>query len=220
MTDPVAARVPMFVVDDQPATLKGVLKLLSAFRELDVVGTALSGEAALASLPSSGARVALVDLELPGMDGLELVTQLKRAEIACELLVLTSFFDEARVFEAMRRGAAGYLVKGISAERLQHAIHEVDRGGTVIEPRLARVFWAYFKGVQAPAASPESGLSPNELQLLALVARGLSNVEAASVLGISRRSVRTQLQHVYDKLGVRSHVDAVVVALRRGLIQL
>lgn len=220
MTAPVPERVPLFVVEDQPAFLKGVLKLLSAYPELDVVGTAMSGESALTALPASGARVALVDIELPGFDGLELVARLKRADVACELLVLTSFFDEARVFEAMRRGAAGYLVKGVQGERLRQAIHEVDRGGTVIEPRLARVFWSYFRGVQAPASPAAPPLTPEELELLSLVARGLSNVEAAEVLGIARRSARTRLQHVYDKLGARSHVEAVVEALRRGLIQL
>jgi DNA-binding NarL/FixJ family response regulator len=210
--------VPLFVVEDQAPVLKGLLKLLGGFPELQVVGTAMSGETAEAALPASGARVALVDIELPGFDGLELVQRLKRAHVGCELLMLTSFVDEAKVMEAMRRGAAGYLVKGVAATRLRDAVLEVDAGGTVIEPRLAKAFWQWFHGVQQPIRE-EPAFSPEDLDLLRLIAKGLSNAEAASVVGVSRRSVRTRLQHLYDRLGARSHVDAVVVALKKGLIQ-
>ena len=212
------SRLPVFVVEDQAPFLKGLLKLLGTFPEIEVVGTAMSGEAARTALPASGARVALVDVELPGIDGLSLVAELKAAHVACELLILTSFVDEQKVFEAMRRGAAGYLVKGGPTERLRAALTAVDEGGTVIEPRLARTFWAYFKGVEAPPRD-EPVLTADELQLLNLVAKGLSNAEAAGVLGLGRRNVRTRLQKIYDKLGARSHVDAVVVGLKRGLIQ-
>ncbi len=210
-------KIPLFVVEDQPAFLKGLTKLLSTFPEIDLVGTAMSGEAALQTLPRSGARVALVDIELPGIDGLSLVSELKGAHVTCELLILTSFVDEAKVFEAMRRGAAGYLVKRAPADRLRAAIHEVDAGGTVIEPKLAKAFWDYFKGVESPPREPPS-LTADELELLTIVAKGLSNAEAGQVLGLPRRNIRTRLQKIYDKLGARSHVDAVVEALKRGLI--
>lgn len=210
--------IPIFVVEDQPAFLKALVKLLGTFEEVRVVGTAMSGEAALNDLPASGARVALVDIELPGIDGIELVGRLKSAHVPCELLVLTSFVDEEKVFQAMRRGASGYLVKGVEPERLRASILEADAGGTVIEPRLARKFWQYFKGLEAPPAGPPP-LEPEEIELLELVAKGLSNAEAAGVLGMGRRSVRTRLGKIYDKLGVRSHVDAVVFAVKQGLIQ-
>jgi DNA-binding NarL/FixJ family response regulator len=210
-------RIPLFVVEDQAPTLKALVKLLGTYGELEIVGTAMSGEAAVESLAKSGARVALVDIELPGIDGLELVQRLKGAHVACELLMLTSFADEERVFEAMRRGASGYLVKGVAGDRLRQAIAEVDAGGTVIEPRLAKAFWRYFKGVEGPPR-PEPVLDPDELELLGLVAKGLSNAEAGGVLGLPRRNVRTRLQKIYLKLGAHSHVDAVVVALRRGLL--
>jgi DNA-binding NarL/FixJ family response regulator len=211
-------RLPVFVVEDQAPILKALVKLLSSWPEVEVVGTAMSGEAAREALPRSRARVALVDIELPGIDGLELVGALKAAHVGCELVMLTSFVDEAKVFEAMRRGAAGYLVKGAPAERLKAALLTVDAGGTVIEPRLAKAFWAYFRGVQAPERP--SDLGEEERELLGLVAKGLTNAEAAGVLGIPTRSLRTRLQRLYGKLGVASHVDAVVVALRRGIIRL
>lgn len=212
-------RLPLFVVEDQAAVLRALTKVLSTFHDVELVGTASSGEEALRLLPASGARVALVDVELPGIDGLELVARLRAAHVACELLVLTSFAEEERVFEAMRRGAAGYLVKGVASDRLHAAILEVDGGGTVIEPRLAKAFWSYFRGVQEPRRE-QHALDPDEVQLLELMAKGLSNAEAAGVLGTGRRNVRTRLEKVYAKLGVRSHVEAVVVALKRGIISL
>lgn len=212
-------RLAVFVVEDQPATLRALVKLLGSFPELEVVGSAMSGEAARVALPASGARVALVDVELPGIDGLELVQQLRDARVDCELLMLTSFVSEEKVMEAMRRGASGYLVKGVAGDRLREALHEVAAGGTVIEPRLARAFWNWFRGVQQPQ-QPENPLAPDELELLTLVGKGLSNAEAGEVLGLARRNVRTRLQKIYDKLGARSHVDAVMVALRRGWLQL
>lgn len=212
-------RIRLFVVEDQVPVLRALVKLLATFPELELCGTASSGEEALRLLPESGAQVALVDVELPGIDGLELVGQLKARDVTCELLILTSFVDDAKVFEAMRRGASGYLVKGVAAQRLREAIHEVGQGGTVIEPRLAKTFWQYFRGVQEPPREDPT-LTADELEVLNLVARGLSNAEAAGVLGVGRRNVRTRLQKIYDKLGARSHVDAVVVALKRGLIEL
>lgn len=213
-----AEKLPVFVVEDQAPILKALVKLLGSFPELELVGSAMSGEAALDQLSASHARVALVDIELPGIDGLELVSKLKAARVDCELVMLTSFVDEEKVFEAMRRGASGYLVKGCPAERLRAAIHTVEAGGTVIEPKLAKAFWAYFKGVQAPRR--EERLEADEQGLLELVARGLTNAELAGVLGVPQRNLRTRLQKVYAKLGARSHVEAVVVALRRGLIEL
>src|SRR5690242_19294971 len=120
-------RVRLFVVEDQMPVLRALTKVRSTFEDVELVDTASSGEEALATLPGSGARVALVDVELPGINGLELVGRLKTDHVACELLVLTSFAEEEKVFEAMRRGAAGYLVKGVAADRLHAAIHEVDR---------------------------------------------------------------------------------------------
>lgn len=212
-------RIPLFLVEDQPLFLKNMVKLLATFDEVELVGTATSGEAALEDLPRSGARVALVDIELPGIDGLELVGRLKDARIECELLVLTSFVDDDKVFEAMRRGACGYLVKSGPADRLRSAITIADEGGTVIEPRLSRTFWNYFKGFESPPREA-SILDDEEIELLQLVAKGLSNAEAAGVLGVGRRNVRTRLGKIYDKLGARSHVDAVMVAVKRGLLSL
>ncbi len=211
--------IPVFAVEDNGPTLKALRKLLSGREEVRLVGTATSGEEALRLVPEAAPRVVLMDLELPLASGIETTRALK-AQADLEVLVLTSSDDEQHVFDAMRAGASGYLVKGAGAGRLIEAIVEVEQGGTVIEPRLARRFWAYFKGVQEPRKPSVPDLTPVELEILQMIARGLSNEEAGRVVALDRRTVRTQLGHIYRKLGVRSHVEAVVKGLKLGLLQL
>lgn len=122
---------------------------------------------------------------------------------------------------ALELGASGYLLKQATFERLPAAIVEVYQGGTVIEPRLARRFWNYFQSVQTKARAPDPfGLSPLERELLAYFGKGLSNAEVGQVLSIDRRTVRTHLLHIYRKMKVHSHVEAVVRALKAGVIAL
>ena len=211
--------IPVFAVEDSAPVLRALRKQLSGIPEVTLVGTATSGEDALAALPSAGARVVLMDLELPGASGVETTRALKAQALPLDVLVLTSFEDEEHVFQAMRAGASGYVVKGAPSSKLLSAIVEVDEGGTVIEPRLARRFWAFFKGVQEPRrAGPE--LTALEREVLFAIAKGLSNAEVGQVVQLDRRQVRTQLGHIYAKLEVRSHVEAVVRALKLGLIEL
>jgi DNA-binding NarL/FixJ family response regulator len=211
--------IPVFAVEDSAPTLRALRKLLSGREEVQLVGTAGSGEEALRLAPQAEPRVVLMDLELPGASGIETTRALKAA-CDVEVLVLTTFEDEDHVFEAMRAGASGYVVKGAQAGKLIEAIVQVADGGTVIEPRLARRFWAYFKGVQEPRKPSVPELTPLEHEILSVIARGLSNEEAGRIVSLDRRSVRTQLGHIYAKLGVRSHVEAVVKALKLGIIEL
>ena len=229
--------IPVYAVEDDARVLRALNKLLSASEDVRLVGTAASGESALAGLHSlfdagegpqqqparlvqpERPRVVLMDIELPGQSGIETTRVIKQARLPVEILALTSFDDEDHVFEAMRAGASGYVVKGASAASLLQAIRDVDAGGTVIEPRLAKRFWDYFRGVQAPARE-EKLLSEMECEILFGVAKGLSNAEVGGMVHLDRRTVRTHLGHIYAKLGVRTHVEAVVEALKRGLIQL
>ncbi len=211
--------IPIFAVEDSVATLRALGKLLAAQPLVQLVGTAASGEEALRRVAGAAPRVVLMDLELPGQSGIETTRALKQEQPGLEVLVLTSFEDEDHVFDAMRAGAAGYVVKGASAQKLIAAIVEVDQGGTVIEPRLARRFWQFFKGVQAPPQA-KTTLSPLETDILFAIAKGLSNAEVGQVVHLDRRTVRTHLGHIYEKLGVTGHVAAVIEALKRGLVEL
>jgi DNA-binding NarL/FixJ family response regulator len=211
--------IPVFAVEDNPPTLKALRKLLSGCEEVRLVGSAVSGEEALRLAPAADPRVVLMDLELPGASGIETTRALKAA-CDVEVLVLTTYEDEQHVFDAMRAGASGYVIKGAQAGKLIEAIVEVEAGGTVIEPRLAKRFWAYFKGVQEPRKPSVPELTPLEHEILSMIARGLSNEEAGRIVALDRRSVRTQLGHIYAKLSVRSHVEAVVKGLKLGIIEL
>jgi DNA-binding NarL/FixJ family response regulator len=146
--------------------------------------------------------------------------KVKAAHPEIEVLILTSFDDEVKVYKAMQAGAGGYLVKRVAPEKIRDGILEVLGGGTVIEPRIARRFWNYFQSVRGSGQDGESVLDPVEADILQMIARGLTNRETGTVLHLERRTVRTHLSHIYRKLGTSSRSEAVVIALRKGLINL
>ncbi|MCL2625439.1 MAG: response regulator transcription factor [Cystobacterineae bacterium] len=215
-------KINVYVVEDSPQLLKGLTKAISSWPEMQCVGFAMHSETALEEILQRDIDVVLMDLELPGRDGVALTRELKQRKLPLEVLVLTTFDEEERVFEAMKAGALGYLVKRVGLEKVRRAVIEVFNGGVVIEALIARRFWNYFSSVQASVDSVQNPweLSSEELDVLGLISKGLSNAEIGSVLQIQSRTVRTHLGHIYKKMGVHSHVDAVVLALRTGAIQL
>lgn len=212
----------LFVVEDQPQLLKNLLKVLALFPELEVVGTAQEGEDGVEQMTKLLPDLVLLDLELPGIDGIEVTRRLKRRAPSIEVLILTSFDDEQKVYEAMQAGASGYLVKRVGPDKIRSGIHDVMAGGTVLEAIIAKRFWNYFQSVQSKNAQPQNtwGLTPVEFDVLKFVAKGLSNAEVGRVMELERRTVRTHLSHIYRKMGVNSHVDAVVMALKAGIVEL
>lgn len=215
-------KVRIFVVEDQPQLLKNLLKVLALFPELEVLGTSQEGEEGVEQMVKLLPDLVLLDLELPGIDGIEVTKRLKRRAPSIEVLILTSFDDEQKVYEAMQAGASGYLVKRVGPDKIRSGIHDVMAGGTVLEAIIARRFWNYFQSVQAKKAQPDNpwGLTPLEFDVLKFVAKGLSNAEVGRVMELERRTVRTHLSHIYRKMGVNSHVDAVVLALKAGIVEL
>ena len=228
--------VRAFLVEDSPALLKNLCKSLALHPDrVDVAGTALDGESALEEIPGVRPELVLLDLELPGIDGIEVTKRLKADHPEIDVLILTSFDDERKVYEAIQAGASGYLVKRVRIERILDAMDEVRQGGIVLEPVIARRFWAYFdslRGVPAEAAGTASaapsaeesaadfGLTPTECEVLLFIGKGLSNSEVGDVLNIERRRVRTILASIYRKMGVNTHVQAVVKGIRAGIISL
>ncbi|WP_375773673.1 response regulator transcription factor [Archangium gephyra] len=217
-------RTRVFVVEDQPNLLRNLLKVLGTFPELELVGSAQDGEQAVEEVVKVLPQLLLLDLELPGFNGIEVTRRVKRRAPEVEVLILTSFEDEQKVYEAIQAGASGYLVKRVGPEKIRSGIREVMEGGTVLEPLIARRFWNYFQSIQAkpPEAEKQNswGLTPAEFDVLRYVAKGLSNAEVGRVMTLERRTVRTHLSHIYRKMGVNSHVEAVVLALRAGLVDL
>jgi DNA-binding NarL/FixJ family response regulator len=212
--------IELVVVEDDPRTLKNLVRLLSSYDDFRVVGSALSGEAGLQTVAALGPQFVLLDLELPDTDGIEVTKKIKATLPETEVLILTSFEDEVKVYKAIQAGASGYLVKRIAPEKIHDSIIEVLNGGVVIEPRLARRFWNYFKSVQGKNAAQDPILEEIERDILQMIARGLTNQETGRVLSLERRTVRTHLSHVYRKLGTSSRAEAVVIALKKGLINL
>jgi len=230
-----APRIKVLIVEDQPQVLKNQLKILQESPEIEVVGTALSGEAALELLEKKQPPpdVILQDLGLPRMTGIEVTRQVKKRWPQIEVLVFTIFDEEEKVIEAVKAGASGYLLKGAPSEKVIEAIREVKAGGTIIQPNLARRLLRHFH-VPEEGAPPEKAplppghreeppmrpLTEREIEILRLIAKGLSNKEAAQVLGLSRATVRTHLEHIYEKLDVTNRVEAVTEGLRKGLIEM
>lgn len=213
-------RTRLFVVEDQPQLLRNLLKVLGTFPEVELVGSAQDGERAVEEIVRVRPQLVLLDLELPGLHGIEVTRRVKRRAPEVEILVLTSFDDEQKVYEAIQAGASGYLVKRVGPEKIRSGIREVMDGGTVLEPIIARRFWNYFQSLKAaPAGENPWMLSDVELEVLRYIAKGLSNAEVGRVMTIERRTVRTHLTHIYRKMGVSSHVEAVVAALRAGLVE-
>ena len=222
--------IRVFVVEDQTKILKNQLKLLEASTEITIIGTALSGETGVEEVRRLKPDVLLLDLGLPRMSGID-VTRVIKAELPeIEILIFTIFDEEEKVLEAVKAGASGYLLKGTPADKMIEAIKEVRAGGTVIQPSLARRLLKHFRVGEAPPApgqhsqlavgEPEGKkLSARETEILQLIAKGVSNSEAAAMLTLSKATIRTHLEHIYRKLEVTHRVEAVTEGLRKGLIQ-
>lgn len=233
-----SSRIRVYVVEDQSKILKNQLKLLEASADLEIIGTALSGETALDDIRRLKPDVVLLDLGLPRMSGID-VTKVVKAEVPkVEILIFTIFDEEDKVLEAVQAGASGYLLKGTPADKMVEAIKEVAQGGTVIQPSLARRLLKHFRVPEAPSSEPApvpssapqgpglpaepegKKLSARETEILQLIAKGVSNNEAATMLSLSKATIRTHLEHIYRKLEVTNRVEAVTEGLRKGIIQM
>ncbi|MBN2360751.1 MAG: response regulator transcription factor [Deltaproteobacteria bacterium] len=233
------SRVRVLVVEDVVKILKNQIKLLETYPDLEIVGSALSGEAALEEVERCRPDVILCDLGLPQMSGIDVTRQVKAKYPEIEILIFTIFDEEEKVLEAIKAGASGYLLKGAEADKVVDAIKEVHSGGSVIQPNLARSLLRHFQMPEegpaptepppapTPAEQPTGGLqvevrkqlTARELEVLQMIAKGLSNNEAARVLGLSKATIRTHLEHIYQKLDVTNRVEAVTEGVRQGIIE-
>jgi DNA-binding NarL/FixJ family response regulator len=185
--------------------------------DLRIVGEAETAEEALALLREGLAvDVALVDLRLPGMPGRELISIAKAAWPRVELLVLTGFADDDTIYEALRAGATGYLLKDAGPAAIAAAIDEVCNGGAPMSPAIARRVLAGFHTHQE---DPESDLTPRERQVLDLLTRGASYPLIGQALGISTNTVQSHIRSIYRKLQVSTKSEATLVAIRRGYVR-
>jgi DNA-binding NarL/FixJ family response regulator len=206
--------IRVLVVDDHPVVRQGLVAVLEDEPDFEVVGSAGSAEEALALAERLRPDVALLDLELPAMDGVEALSLFAAASPDTRVIVFTAYDTDERVFGAVRAGARGYLLKGASAEEIARSLRVVQAGGSYLEPRVAAKLVAE---VRAPRRS-SGQLSERERAVLRLVAEGLPNKQIAQTLSISERTVKFHLASAFNKLGADNRAQAVALAAQRGLL--
>ncbi len=205
--------IRVLIADDHPIVRNGLRGAFAEVPDIQVVGEAANGREAVTRAVAQQADVVLMDLRMPEMDGVAAIAALWKQAPRIRALVLTTFDSEADVLPAVAAGAAGYLLKDAHPEELIRAVRAAHRGEAVLAPSAAGQLMGRVRNPAGPA------LSKRELEVLQLVADGASNREAARQLFISEASVKTHLQHIFDKLEVRDRAAAVAEGYRRGLLR-
>ncbi|MFJ6725238.1 response regulator [Streptomyces sp. NPDC091281] len=217
--------VRVVLADDDPLLRVGVSVVLGA-AGMDVVGEAADGVRAVELCRAHAPDVVLMDVRMPGWDGIEATARIAAAGLRTRVLVLTTFPDDAYVWRALRAGAAGFLLKRAAPERLVDAVRTVAAGDTLLDPAVTGALVDRFVvGAPAPhdlADTPERAalrrLTAREIQILRLVAEGLSNAGLAELLGIAESTVKTHVKRILHKIGAHDRAGAVVLAYRSGLV--
>lgn len=199
----------LMIVNDHPVVRDGLRGMFDHVDDIEVVAEASDGFEALAMARRARPHVILMDLRMPGLDGVGAIERLRADHPEIKVIVLTTYDTDADVTRAMAAGVAGYLLKDAPREELHRAVRTAAAGGAVLAPSIASAL------IRGPAAQRPS---PRELEVLRLVARGAANKEIARTLLISETTVKTHLKHVFAKLGVETRAAAVVVAMERGLL--
>jgi DNA-binding NarL/FixJ family response regulator len=203
------------VADDQRVVREGLATLLGLLPDVEVLGTASDGEEAVALVERLRPDVVLMDLRMPRCDGVEATRRLREQGSTTNVVVLTTYADDRSVVEALRAGARGFLTKDAGAEEIERAIAAVARGDAAIDPAVQHHL------VDAVAGRPElpDGLTPREAEVLTLIAHGLSNGEIAARLVVAEATVKSHVNHLFTKTGVRDRAQAVSYAYRHGLVE-
>ena len=214
-----AETIRLVVVDDQPWVRVGLETLLNLEPGLEVVAVLESGEALLAWLEHSKADVVLLDVRMPGLGGIETARRLKKRYPKLPVLLLTTFEDEADMVAGLRVGVSGYVLKDVSVEVLRAAVTRLSQGERYIHPRVSEVLAEALEQAQQPPAVLLDKLTPRETEVLALVAKALSNKRIAEALAVSEGTVKVHVSSILSKLGVADRQSAVATALQLGLLK-
>ncbi|HET7625698.1 MAG TPA: response regulator transcription factor [Verrucomicrobiae bacterium] len=202
------------IVEDNRGTRESLAELLGRANSLRFVSAHSNGEEALAQIPADNPDVVLMDINLPRMNGIECVSKLKERLPKIQVLMLTTYEESDLIFDSLRRGASGYLLKNMTPGELVQAIEQVHSGGAPMSMQIARKVVNYFQNIKQPQSEVEK-LSKREQEILALLAKGFFYKEIADQLGITLSTVRAHLHTVYEKLHVQSRTEAVVKFLGR-----
>jgi DNA-binding NarL/FixJ family response regulator len=218
MVDPIR----VLLVDDQRLMREGLRILLELESDLDVVGEAEDGKASIEAYANLQPDVVLMDVRMPGMDGVEATWRLRERWPDARIMILTTFDDDEYVFEGLRAGALGYLLKDVSGHDLAAAVRTVAAGGALIDPSVTRKVVAEFARVAPPVREPDAGLaeplSEREREILELLAQGYSNREISQRLSLAQGTVKNYVTTILQKLGARDRTQAAIRARELGLV--
>jgi DNA-binding NarL/FixJ family response regulator len=208
------------VADDHGVVRDGFSALLATQPDFAVVGTARDGSEAVTVCRELSPDVVLMDVRMPGMDGITATRQLVAEAEGPRVLILTTFDLDEYVYDALRAGASGFLLKDVTAERLFDAVRVVAAGDALLAPGITRRLISEFAAQRPTTGAPAAlaALTPRETQVLRLVAEGLSNQELAARMVVSEETVKTHVSRVLSKLGLRDRTQAVVAAYESGLV--
>ena len=213
-------KIRIMLAEDHVLVREGTKEMLDREEDMEVVAEAGDGEEAVRLVAEHDPDIVIMDIALPKLNGIEATRQIKEISPGTAVLVLSAYDDDEYVFALLEAGAAGYLLKDVSTDALVEAIRAVQAGESMLHPAIARKvvnrFSRYVEGGQAEA--PFEELTEREVEVLQLAGKGITNREIADSLSISHRTVQAHLSHIFNKLGVGSRTEAVVYALRKGLL--
>lgn len=207
-------KISLIIADDHPVVRTGLRGMLAGQPDFEIVGEAATGAEAVALTGQLQPDVVLMDLRMPGVDGVTAIARISERYPETNILVLTTYDTDADILPAIEAGATGYLLKDAPREELFRAVRAAARGESVLSPTVASRLMGRMR------APGEEALSAREIEVLELVAEGASNKEIARQVHISKATVKTHLVHIFDKLGVSDRTAAVTTALKRGILRL
>jgi two-component system, NarL family, response regulator LiaR len=211
--------IRVLIADDHAVVRQGLKTFLELQEDIEVVEDVADGEAAVAAVEREAPDVVLMDLVMPGVDGVEAIRRIREGRPQARVLVLSSFLDDERLFPAVRAGAAGYLLKDVEPRELVKAIRTVHGGEALLHPAVAaRLMDEYAAGGPPPEPSSD-GLTDREREVLTLIARGMPNKLIARELSISEKTVKAHVSSILGKLGVSDRTQAALYAVRSGLVE-
>jgi DNA-binding NarL/FixJ family response regulator len=213
--------IRVLIADDEALVRRGFTMILEAEPDIEVVGEVADGQSAVEFAAKGVADIVLMDIRMPGLDGIEATRRIVAAH-GPQVIVVTTFRLDEYVFEALRAGASGFLLKNTPPEQLAEAVRVVSRGNALIAPEVTRTLIEEFARTPIPAAPPpeqlRATLTPRELEVLVKLSQGLSNAGIAEALFISEATAKTHVSRILTKLGLRDRSQAVVVAYESGLV--
>ncbi|HSG31854.1 MAG TPA: response regulator transcription factor [Thermodesulfobacteriota bacterium] len=207
------SKITIFVADDHPIVKEGLITILNTQSDFKVVGEAMDGTKVVSGVEETNPDILVLDLEMPGMDGIEIIEKLNKSGCKAKAIIFTAYKTDDRIFSAFELGAKGYLLKGSPKEEIFDAVRNVYNGGTSVHPDVTD---RLVKGVNQKLDK----LTPRELDVMKSLSRGLTNKEIAYELFISERTVKFHISSIFTKLGAETRTEALSIAIQKGLLSI